>query len=323
MTSRHLVDPDYLARLDLMPSLDLTAEALPAIRAQLVEGMVQNAPLPDDSVLLEHRDIAGPGGTALRLHIYRPRGVLGALPVLLHFHPGGYIMGVPEMRDTRNRQIALAVNCIIVSVRYRLAPEAPFPAALEDGYAALCWVHKEAGSLSADPQRIAVCGESAGGGLAASIAQMAHDKGDILLLMQVLTYPMLDNRTGSTIAAAKSCGEFVWTPQSNRFAWTSLLGEDHVDRELPPYAAPGRRADLAGLPPTFIAVGAIDLFAEEGIDYASRLLHAGVPTQLHVFPGAFHGFDSIPGAWGSDTYLDLYVSALSRGFARADATATA
>lgn len=316
MTFKHLVDPDFVPALEGLPSLELTVDDLTAIRERLVEGMLRNAPPPDESVTLEEQEIAGPDGTRLRLHIYRPGDAPGALPVVLHFHPGGFIMGSPRIRDTRNRQVARAAQCMIVSVEYRLAPEAPFPAALNDGYAALLWVHREGKAVSADPERIVIAGESAGGGVAAAVAQLARDRGEVPLLMQLLTYPMLDNRVGATVAAADCCGEFVWTQKLNQFAWSALLGEDHPGRELPPYAAPGRRGDLAGLPPTFIAVGAIDLFAEEDIDFARRLLRAGVPMELHVFPGAFHGFDSVPGTWATNTYLDLCVAALRRAFAR-------
>jgi acetyl esterase/lipase len=236
--------------------------------------------------------------------------------VVLHFHPGGFIMGSPIIRDGRNRMVARAVHCMVVSVEYRLAPEAPFPAALDDGYAALRWVRASCAELGGDPARIAVAGESAGGGVAAAVVQLAHDRGDSPVLLQLLTYPMLDDRVGASLSAAPSCGEFVWTRESNQFAWAALLGEHYGERTLPRYAAPGRREELAGLPPTFIAVGAIDLFAEEDIGFARRLLRAGVATELHVFPGAFHGFDSTPGAWSTQAYIELYLAALRRAFAQ-------
>jgi len=313
MASRHLVDPDFLHLLDALPTFDLTAEALPQIRAGLAERAASLAPEPDDSVTVTEQVVPGRDGKPdVRVMVYRPADAVGELPAMLHLHPGGFIMGGPFMRDPRNRYLAKAVGCVIVSVVYRLAPEHPYPAALEDAYTALTWLHAEGATIGADTTRIAISGDSAGGGLAAALAQMAHDKGEVPILFQALTYPMLDNRSGATVDRGAFVGQYMWSADANRFAWQALLGENHHEQDQPPYAVPAHRADLAGLPPTFIAVGALDLFVEEDIDYARRLIHAGVPTELHVYPGAFHGFDSTPQAWSTENYVAQLVSSLKR-----------
>jgi triacylglycerol lipase len=166
---------------------------------------------------------------------------------------------------------------------------------VEDCYAALQWLHANAGELGVDPARIAIRGESAGGGLAAALALLARDRGGPAIAHQNLIYPMLDDRTCITRLPAH-LGAFVWTPQANAFGWRSLLGQEPGAADISPYAAPARAEDLAGLPPAFIAVGALDLFLIEDMDYARRLIEAKVATELHVYPSAYHGFDVLPDA---------------------------
>lgn len=313
MSSKHLIDPDFLHLLDALPTFDLKPEALPGIRAGMVEMMAARAVEPDDSVTVTEHVIPASGGRPeVKVLLYRPADAVGELPAVLHLHPGGFVMGGPFMRDPRNRYLAKTVGCTIASVVYRLAPENPFPAALEDAYAALSWLHAEGATLGADASRIAIAGESAGGGLAAVLAQMAHDKGEIPVVFQALTYPMLDNRSGSTVDCGPYAGQYMWDAAANSFGWRALLGEDHPKQDPRPYAVPAQRADLSGLPPAFIAVGTLDLFVDEDIEYARRLIRAGVPTELHVYPGAFHGFDSIPGAWSAEAYVAQLVAALKR-----------
>ena len=194
-----------------------------------------------------------------------------------------------------HRPLAEELGCVIVSVDYRLAPETPHPGPVEDCYAGLAWTFAHAGELGIDPARVGVAGESAGGGLAASLALLARDRGEHRLAFQHLTYPMLDDRTCITDVHPHT-GAFIWTPHNNRFGWSALLGHDPGGQAVSPYAAAARAEDLSGLPPTFIATGALDLFLDEDIDYARRLIRAGVPTELHVYPGAFHGFDIHPTA---------------------------
>lgn len=201
---------------------------------------------------------------------------------------------------------------------YRLAPETRFPGSLEDNYAALCWLYKNAKELGVDPQRIALKGESAGGGHAAALAIAARDRGEVPLCLQVLIYPMLDDRVGSVRRLPSHLGQFIWTEEANRFGWSSLLGMPAGSSNLPPNSVPARVASVSGLPPAFIGVGSIDLFCLEDTEYASRLISAGVSTELHIVPGGYHGFDIVaPIASLSVHFNQAWNMALKRAFARA------
>ncbi len=215
---------------------------------------------------------------------------------LLHIHGGGYVLGLAESNDPDNRLLARELGCVVVSVNYRLAPETAHPGPVEDCYAALVWLATHADELGVDPARIGVKGESAGGGLAAGLALLARDRGGPALAFQHLVYPMIDDRTAVTDDPHPYAGEYVWTPASNRFGWASLLGVEPGGPDVSPYAAAARATDLTGLPPAFLAMGALDLFLDEDLDYARRLTRAGVPVELHVYAGAFHGFYSAPQA---------------------------
>jgi acetyl esterase/lipase len=240
----------------------------------------------------EERHIPGPlGAPAVRVLIFTPNNAQAASPAYLDLPGGGYIMLAPEINDARNAQLARDLGCVVVSVDYRVGPETRFPGAVEDAYAALKWLHAQAQGLGVDPGRIAIGGESAGGGLAAALGLLARDRGEVRIAFQNLIYPMLDDRVGSTSQPHPYAGEFIWTAESNRFGWESLLGSTPGGADVSCYAAAARAKDLAGLPPTFIAVGALDLFIEENLEYARRLIRAGVPTELHVYPGAYHGMN--------------------------------
>jgi len=295
MSSLHLVDPDLLPGLELLPPFTLTREALPEIRAALEETVAAQPLL--DQLPVERREqvIAGGAGQPMRLLIYTPRELSAPAAALLHIHGGGYVLGSAHIGDAGNRIAAAATGAVIVAVDYRLAPETPFPGPLEDCYAALRWLHDEAGSLGVDPARVAIRGESAGGGLAAALALLARDRRGPAICHQTLIYPMIDDRTGSEGDPHPHTGEFVWTAEANRFGWTALLGRE-PGGDTPAHAAPARAADLSRLPPAYIATGALDLFVEENMDYARRLIRAGVPTELHIYPGAYHGFEVNVGA---------------------------
>ena len=233
-----------------------------------------------------------PGAPALALYVINARQ--GARrPAILHTHGGGYVLGkaVDGIHDLQ--QIAAALDCAIVTVDYRLAPETRASGSIDDNYAGLRWLHAHATELGVDPARLAVMGESAGGGHAALLAITARDRGEVPIVFQCLIYPMLDDRTGSTHQVAPNIGTLVWNAASNRYGWRSFLGHEPGRAVAEPTGVPARVADLSGLPPAFIGVGAIDLFVEEDIEYARRLIVAGVPTELNVVPGAFHGFDGI------------------------------
>lgn len=312
MSSRNLVDPELLPLLEQFPRFEFTREMLPQIRIDLNQTLRVEAP-PIPGVEVFERYVPGPQGAPdVRVLVYRPQGKpQGGWPAMLHIHGGGYILGTPEMNAVGNRLLAKQVGCVIVSVDYRLSPETPFPGPVEDCYAALKWLHANATELGVDARRLAVGGESAGGGLAAALALLARDRGEVPLLFQMLVYPMLDDRTASSVEPFPHVGEFVWTRASNRFGWESLLGHAPGKKDgVSPYAVPARAESLKGLPPTCITVGALDLFLEEDMEYARRLLQAGVPTELHVYPGAFHGFVLAPEARVSKSFTRDYEMAL-------------
>lgn len=212
---------------------------------------------------------------------------------IIHTHGGGFIGGVLESVIPGMQHVAQEHDCVVVSVDYRLAPEIHFPGSLEDNYAALKWVYQSADALGVVPSRIALMGESAGGGHAAMLAIAARDRGEVPLTGQILTYPMLDDRTGSSRHVPPYIGAFMWLPESNRYGWSSLLGVPAGSRVVPAGSVPARVQNLTSLPPTFIGVGSVDLFVDEDIEYARRLIAAGVPTELLVVPGAFHAFDGM------------------------------
>ncbi len=308
---RHLVDPTLLPGLDIMPAFELNDESLPAIR----EGMAQMSammPEPEGSgVAWREERFTAPQGHELTVRIYTPEGMEGILPAILHIHGGGYVMGSVATNHLSNIELTALVRAVVVSVDYRLAPETRAPGSVEDCHAALCWLRDEAARIGIDPARIAIRGESAGGGLAAALALLARDRGGPAIACQNLIYPMLDDRTCIT-RNAPHLGAFVWTPQANAFGWSALLGRQPGSADISPYEAPARAENLAGLPPAFIAVGALDLFLAEDLDYGRRLIEAGVPAEMHVYPGAYHGFDLLPDAPPVKQFKRDAVAALRR-----------
>jgi triacylglycerol lipase len=293
--TRHLVDPELLDLLDQWPQVTLTDELLPLVRApgRLPLGEIVNPERVEKrEVLVPGRD----GAPDVPLTIYRPADRAGeVLPCLYHIHGGGYVGGAAASMEPLHRPLAEALGCVLASVDYRLAPETPFPGPLEDCYAGLGWLHANADELGIDSARIGVRGESAGGGLAAALALLARDRGEYLLAFQQLIYPMIDDRT-CTGEPHPHAGEFIWNPGSNAFGWRCYLGAEPGGAEVSPYAAAARAEDLTGLPPAFVSTGTLDLFVDEDIAYAGRLIRAGVATELHVYPGAFHGFNVHPAA---------------------------
>jgi acetyl esterase/lipase len=219
-------------------------------------------------------------GVGVRLH--RPGDAEQPGPALLWIHGGGYVIGSAQQDDELCRRFARELGITVAAVDYRLAPEHPYPAPLEDCYAALAWL---ATLPAVDPARIAIGGASAGGGLAAAMALLTRDRGEVTPILQLLAYPMLDDRSSS---AAESPNFRLWSPKSNGFGWSAYLGSAD-----PNIAVPARREDLSGLPPAWIGVGTHDLFHDEDVAYAKRLTAAGVPCQLEVIEGVFHGFDLV------------------------------
>ncbi len=244
-----------------------------------------------EDVAIEQITIPGQNNASgVPLRIYRPHRLVEPAPALLWFHGGGYVMGNEAQAEADQIQLARELGITVVSVRYRLAPDHPSPAAVEDAYAAFLWLNSVAHSRGIDSSRIAVGGASAGGGLAASLALYANDRGTLRPVFQLLVYPMLDDRT---VLRTDLDTEHVrmWEPASNLYAWSSYLGHAPGLADASEYAAPARRSDLSGLPPAWIGVGTLDLFYDEDRTYAERLTAAGVPCELVVVPGAFHAFD--------------------------------
>lgn len=243
------------------------------------------------------RSVPGPAGAPeVSLLICRPARrparAAAPTPALYHIHGGGMMVGdnrtgMPDMLD-----LAEELGLAVVSVEYRLAPGTPHPGPVEDCYTGLRWTAEHAEELGVDPERIVVAGGSAGGGLAAAVALMARDRGGPALFGQLLMCPMLDDRN-DTPSAHQMTGVGVWDRASNEAGWTALLGAARGTDDVSPYAAPARATDLSGLPPAFIDVGSAETFRDEDVDYASRLWRAGGQAELHVWPGAFHGFSGM------------------------------
>lgn len=240
-------------------------------------------------------------GAGVRL--FRPIGVAEPVPALLWIHGGGFVMGTARQDDRVCRGFSKRLGITVASVEYRLAPEHPYPAPLEDCYAALTWL---AALPAVDPRRVAIGGASAGGGLAAALALLARDRGEVAPAFQLLVYPMLDDRSCDS---GDKPNYRLWNARANRFGWTAYLGTAD-----PVVAVPARCEDLSGLPPTWIGVGDNDLFHDEDLAYAERLKSAGVPCQVEVVPGVFHGFDLVaPKAQVSQRFFASQCDALRSG----------
>jgi acetyl esterase/lipase len=301
-----LVDYELIEVLKGIPPLVLSPEKLTEIRkAKFLP------PLPAPMPQPVSRWIPGATGSPdVHIFIVDPSPGRKNRPVFLHTHGGGYVTPNPRLYPFI-QTTASDCECVVVSVDYRLSPETRFPGSLDDNYAALSWIYQNATSLGIDRERIAIGGESAGGGHAAALALRARDRAEIPLLFQVLIYPELDDRTGSSHPISPSMGQFIWTAQCNHFGWTSLLGIPAGSSNVPYGSVPARVEDLKGLPPAWIGVGSIDLFADEDIIYAKRMMDAGIPTELVVFPGCYHAFDAlVPDATSSKTFTESWKSAL-------------
>ena len=249
--------------------------------------------------------------SGVRVRVFRPASPSGSGAALLWIHGGGYVIGHAAQDDVLCRRFSRELGIVVVSVDYGLAPENPYPAPLEDCYSALTWL---AGLPSVDPARVAIGGASSGGGLAAALALLARDRGEVPLVAQLLVYPMLDDRTVDR-EGLDNAGLRVWNQASNKFGWSAYLGD--ADPEV---AVPARREDLSGLPPAWMGVGTLDLFHDEDLAYADRLNDAGVPCQVEVIAGAFHGFDGIvPKAQVSQSFFKSQCAMLRQALAPAAA----
>jgi len=280
------------------PELQTIARKLPAITYSrknlwLMNWVMRLRPAPKMPADIVIKNVFIPAQTdqaRIRLRIYQSRSRTASTSALLWLHGGGYVLGNPEQDDECCAQYGRELGITVVSVDYRYAPKYPFPIGLEDSYAALAWVAAQTQSLSIDAQHIAIGGASAGGGLAAALAQLAHDRQEINPVFQLLVYPMLDDRT--VLRSDLSDKTYLaWDQKSNRFGWESYLGQPCGGEDLPAYAVPARREDLSGLPPAWLGVGTQDLFYDENVAYTQRLKACAVPCEIEIVPGAFHGFD--------------------------------
>ena len=319
MKTRYLVDPEFLPALDSLEAFDndYSLENLPNLRTKMNAMYAQMLVADPATAAIERRELTIPGpegAPELRLLVYAHKDGGAGRPAYFFTHGGGYIMGTPEMNEPGSKRIALEAGCVVIATSYRLAPETVFPGNVEDCYAALKWVHANARQLGIDPGRIAIGGESAGGGLTAALALLVRDRREIPIIHQQLVYPMLDDR--STDSSHPYTGEFGWTREKNRLGWAALLGQAPGGPEVSPYAAAARAETLAGLPSTFIGVGTLDLFLEENVAYALRLTEADVPVELHVYPGAFHGSDLVTAARLTEKHVRDQVEALRAAFNR-------
>lgn len=317
-----MVDPELRDGAKLILARPLPDPLDPAA----IRAMRLNAPPPPAPLACPAIELRRIPGAATQPEV--PIAVIGARaggalrPAVLHIHGGGFIVG--RMQDTfpSSQRLSEELDCVVVEVDYRLSPETVFPGPVEDCHAALVWLYQNASELGVDRARIAVMGESAGGGLAAMVAIAARDRKSIPLCYQVLIYPMLDDRTGSTRRVPPFIGTIGWNEAGNRIGWSCLLGQPAGKATVPFGSVPARIASFAGLPPTFIGVGAIDLFAEEDVAYAQALIAAGVPTQLLVIPGAYHGFDFIaPTSRAARSFTASWKAALGAAFRPASTTA--
>ena len=307
------LEGDHLSVYRAMPDDLMELRDVPATRRKVAElraGM-HRPPLPEGLEIDDRRALGRDGDPDVRIRLYRPAQLTAPAAALYWIHGGGMVLGDVGMDDDWCAATAAGVGIVVASVEYRLAPEHPFPAPLEDCYAGLRWLARSAGALGVDDARIAVGGASAGGGLAAGLGLLARDRGEVPLAFQLLVYPMLDDRNTATDSPSATDPK-VWNRRANDVGWSAYLAGRAGSDDVSPYAAPARATDLSGLPPTYVNVGDLDLFRDEDVAYAQALMRAEVAVELHVYPGAFHG---------SNTFVSR--SALSRRWSRDEREALA
>lgn len=279
------LDPELVAGYRARPVLDF--KDLAGVRSLFHARPSASLSHPDveraDDVAVANDD------EPVRVRVFRPRGEAGPLPCLYWIPGGGYVLTSPDLDDEWCERIALRHRCAVVAVEWRRAPEHPFPAAADDCYGGLAWLTRETDALGIDPARIMIGGMSSGGGSAAGLALLVRDRGELQIVHQLLVYPMLDD-TSTTPSSHAVTDPRLWHREANVIAWRAYLGDTFGTDDVSPYAAPTRMADLSGLAPATMLTGELDLFADEDIDYAQRLMAAGVSVELHVYRGAPHGF---------------------------------
>lgn len=326
--SRPAIDSELAAALEAMPIgpngvFDLTD--VPATR-EAVHTIAETiaATIPDEPTVAAH-EIQVPRADApdVPVVLLRPQNAPGPLPVIVWFHGGGQVLGFAAQDAPWLKPLSAALGCAVVAVDYRLAPETPAPGAAEDGYTAYRWISDNATDLGLDPTHIGLAGQSGGGGIAAATALLIRDRGAATPLFQLLQYPMLDDRN-TTDSSREITDIGIWDRATNLLAWQAILGDRAGTKDVTPYAAASRASDLAGLPPTFIGVGELDVFRDESLDYAARLRAHGVDVELHLYPGAYHAFDLFaPQSQLAESFRHAWNSYLARHLTKAPATPTA
>lgn len=309
MDVRDRVDPDYLPLVTARAQSSVDWSDPAAVRERNRAAMPP-PPIPAGVDYQDHEAHGPEGAPPVLVRLYRPAGATGALPCIYWIHGGGYMGGSYDGSNDVAGEWALDFGCAVASVEYRLAPENPYPAPLEDCYAGLKWLVENAATLGVDPARIVIGGASAGAGLCAALALLVRDRAEFSVTHQLLIYPMIDDRRTTP---SSQWDTWIWTKQSNDIGWRAYLG-DLFGGDVPAYAAPSRATDLSGLPHAYIMVGTLDLFLDEDIDYARRLIDAGVPVELHVYPGGPHGFDGA--RLGGDAPLGTRARADTASFLR-------
>lgn len=307
------LDPELVPAFEQSYVMDLDRTGPGFLKARAAS-LVGSPALPRDaSVRVYDRYVPNGDGTGLlRLRIYEPLHAEGPLPGIYWIHGGGFLYGVPEQNEGQSIRFAKEVGAVVVSVDYRLAPEHPYPAPLEDCYAGLKWFFVHAGELGVDDSRIAVAGASAGGNLCAAVTLLARDRGEFMPCFQMPLYPMLDDRM-STPSSHEAADPRVWNTDANRYGWRAYIGDIAGTDAVTPYMAPAREQDLSGLPPAYSMIGTLEPFRDEVIDYMARLAQAGVPVELHLYPRAFHAFEAVARDTDySRTVVDEYVQVLKK-----------
>lgn len=307
------LDPELVPAFEQSYAMDL-ARTGPDFLKQRAAGLVGSPSLPkDEAVEVHDRYIPNGDGTGeLRLRIYTPKETEGPLPCIYWIHGGGFLFGVPEQNEAQSLRFAREVGAVVVAVDYRLAPEHPYPAPLEDCYAGLRWVFQHGEELGVDTERVAVAGASAGGNLCAAVTLLARDRGEFMPAFQMPLYPMLDDRM-ETPSSREETDPRVWNSDANRYGWHAYIRDIAGTDAVTSYMAPAREEDLSGLPPAYSCIGTLEPFRDEVIRYMARLAQAGVPVEFHIYPRAFHAFEAVArGTEYSRQVEDEYVQVLKK-----------
>lgn len=315
MSIMHRLDPEFARVVARSPNIDLTD--LAAARSAVGALMAQQRSKVGGASAVSQTDYRSPGRRGnpdVLVRLFRPPDPKAQLPCVFWIQGGGHVLPSPDLDDAWCENIVEEIGCVVVSVAWRRAPEHPFPAAAEDCYTGLSWLANRATELGVDPARVAIAGKSSGGGYAASLALMVRDRGEFSIRHQLLIHPMLDDRN-TTRSSYRVTDSQVWNRTANQIAWQAYLGSAYGTDDVSPYAAASRMADLSGVAATTMLTNELDLFVDEDIDYAMRLIDADVPTELHVYPGAPHGFDRLaPYALVTKRFIADRNAALRRAF---------